>query len=74
MGPSDQSRTGKRGTECRSRLPFAQKMHDLEQEFDKNLFVPGTKEGLNIELDKAIHLRDFFTMGELVAHDALSGI
>ena len=48
------------------------KMHELEEEFDKNLFVPGTKEGLNIELDKAIHLRDFFTMGQLVAFDALS--
>ena len=46
------------------------KMHELEEEFDKNLFVPGTKEGLNIELDKAIHLRDFFTMGQLVAFDA----
>ncbi|MBO7415765.1 MAG: fumarate reductase/succinate dehydrogenase flavoprotein subunit, partial [Bacteroidaceae bacterium] len=48
------------------------KMHELEKEFDTNLFVPGTKEGLNVELDKAIHLRDFFTMGQLVAFDALS--
>ena len=48
------------------------KMKELQKEFDTNLFVPGTKEGLNVELDKAIHLRDFFTMGELVAHDALS--
>jgi succinate dehydrogenase / fumarate reductase flavoprotein subunit len=44
----------------------------LQKEFDTDLFIPGSKEGLNIELDKAIHLRDFFTMGELVAHDALS--
>ena len=48
------------------------KMKELQKEFDTNLFVPGTKEGLNVELDKAIHLRDLFTMGELVAHDALS--
>ena len=48
------------------------KMHELEKEFDTNLFVPGKKEGLNVELDKAIHLRDFFTMGQLVAFDALS--
>ena len=48
------------------------KMHELEKEFDTNLFVPGSKEGLNVELDKAIHLRDFFTMGQLVAFDALS--
>ena len=44
----------------------------LRKEFDTNLFIPGSKEGLNIELDKAIHLRDFFTMGQLVAYDALS--
>ncbi|MBR1787980.1 MAG: FAD-binding protein, partial [Bacteroidaceae bacterium] len=49
-----------------------EKMRALQKEFDTNLFVPGSKEGLNVELDKAIHLRDFFTMGELVAHDALS--
>ncbi|MGM9711832.1 MAG: fumarate reductase/succinate dehydrogenase flavoprotein subunit [Prevotella sp.] len=43
----------------------------LRKEFDTNLFVPGKKEGLNIELDKAIHLRDFILMGELIAYDAL---
>ncbi|MCH5181098.1 MAG: fumarate reductase/succinate dehydrogenase flavoprotein subunit [Prevotellaceae bacterium] len=48
------------------------KIDALEKEFETNLFVPGTREGLNIELDKAIHLRDFFTMGKLVANDALS--
>ncbi|MDO4800803.1 MAG: fumarate reductase/succinate dehydrogenase flavoprotein subunit [Prevotellaceae bacterium] len=44
----------------------------LRKEFWTNLFIPGDKESLNIELDKAIHLRDFLLMGELVAHDALS--
>ncbi|MBQ0064046.1 MAG: fumarate reductase/succinate dehydrogenase flavoprotein subunit [Prevotella sp.] len=44
----------------------------LRKEFWTNLFIPGEKEGLNIELDKAIHLRDFLLMGELVAYDALS--
>ena len=43
----------------------------LREEFNSNLFIPGKKEGLNIELDKAIHLRDFILMGELVAYDAL---
>ena len=47
-------------------------IRELRKEFWKNLFIPGEKEGLNIELDKAIHLRDFLLMGELVAHDALS--
>lgn len=46
-------------------------MKELRKEFDTNLFIPGTKEGLNTELDKAIHLRDFILMGELMAHDAL---
>ena len=43
----------------------------LREEFNTNLFIPGKKEGFNIELDKAIHLRDFILMGELVAYDAL---
>ena len=43
----------------------------LREEFNTNLFIPGKKEGLNIELDKAIHLRDSILMGELVAYDAL---
>ena len=46
-------------------------LKNIRKEFDTNLFVPGTKEGLNIELDKAIHLRDFILMGELIAYDAL---
>ena len=44
----------------------------IRHEFNTNLFIPGKKEGLNVELDKAIHLRDFILMGELIAHDALS--
>ena len=44
----------------------------IRKEFNTNLFIPGSKEGMNIELDKAIHLRDFITMGELIAYDALS--
>ena len=47
------------------------KMKALREEFNKNLFIPGKKEGLNVELDKAIHLRDFILMGELIAYDAL---
>ena len=48
------------------------KIKKLRKEFETNLFIPGSKEGLNTELDKAIHLRDFITMGELIAYDALS--
>ncbi|MBQ9466576.1 MAG: fumarate reductase/succinate dehydrogenase flavoprotein subunit [Muribaculaceae bacterium] len=48
------------------------KLRDLREEFENNLFVPGSKEGMNIELDKAFRLRDFITMGELIAYDALN--
>lgn len=48
------------------------KIAELRKEFESNLFIPGSREGLNVELDKAIHLEDFLTMGELIAYDALS--
>ena len=48
------------------------KIEELRKEFETNLFIPGTKEGLNVELDKAVHLDDFLTMGKLIAYDALS--
>ena len=48
------------------------KLKELRKEFESNLFVPGTAEGMNIELDKAFRLKDFITMGELIAYDALS--
>ena len=49
-----------------------EKIKALRKEFETNLFVPGTQEGMNIELDKAFRLRDFITMGELIAYDALN--
>jgi succinate dehydrogenase / fumarate reductase flavoprotein subunit len=45
-------------------------LKDIRKEFDEHVRIPGSKEGLNVELDKAIHLRDFITMGMLMAHDA----
>ncbi len=47
-------------------------LKDVREQFNTCVRVPGSKEGLNVELDKAIHLRDFILMGELIAHDALS--
>ena len=47
------------------------KIAEIRKEFETNLFVPGSKEGLNVELDKAIRLNDFITMGSLIAYDAL---
>nr|MBP7472355.1 fumarate reductase/succinate dehydrogenase flavoprotein subunit [Prevotella sp.] len=47
-------------------------LKDIRKEFNEHIRIPGDKEGLNVELDKAIHLRDFITMGELIAYDALN--
>ena len=47
-------------------------LKDIRVEFDEHVRIPGSREGLNVELDKAIHLRDFITMGELIAYDALN--
>jgi succinate dehydrogenase / fumarate reductase flavoprotein subunit len=44
----------------------------LRKVFYSELFVPGSTEGVNIELEKAIRLEDFFVMGELIAYDALN--
>jgi len=44
----------------------------LRKEFYSNLFIPGTTEGVNVELEKAIRLEDFILMGELIANDALT--
>ena len=44
----------------------------IRKEFETNLFIPGTQDGMNVELDKAFRLRDFITMGELIAYDALN--
>lgn len=45
---------------------------DIRKEFETNLFIPGSKDGMNVELDKAIRLNDFITMGHLIAYDALN--
>ena len=47
------------------------KLKEVREQFDTCVRIPGSKEGLNVELDKAIHLRDFILMGELIAYDAL---
>ena len=49
-----------------------EKLKDIRKEFETELFIPGSKEGMNVELDKAIRLNDFITMGELIAYDALN--
>ncbi len=44
----------------------------IREKFNKELYIPGSLEGMNVELDKAFRLNDFITMGELVAYDALN--
>ena len=46
-------------------------LKELRKTFYKELFVPGTTDGVNVELEKAIRLEDFILMGELIANDAL---
>ena len=44
----------------------------LREEFYKDVRVPGQREGLNIEMDKAARVADFMELGELMCLDALT--
>lgn len=44
---------------------------DLRKEFWSNVYIPGKNEELNDEIEKALHVADFFEIGELMARDAL---
>lgn len=48
-----------------------QEIAQLREEFHKNVFVPGTADELNPELEKAIRVADFMELGQLMAMDAL---
>ena len=43
----------------------------LREEFWKDVKVPGTMNGVNVELEKATRVADFLELGELMAYDAL---
>ena len=47
-------------------------IQQLKKEFWKDVYVPGTNEEFNTELEKAIRLADYFEIGELMARDALN--
>ncbi|MDG5799251.1 fumarate reductase/succinate dehydrogenase flavoprotein subunit [Marinilabiliaceae bacterium ANBcel2] len=47
------------------------KIKSIKKEFWSNVRIPGSKEGMNIELEKANRLVDFIEIGELMAIDAL---
>ncbi|MBK26997.1 MAG: succinate dehydrogenase flavoprotein subunit [Halobacteriovorax sp.] len=46
----------------------------LRAEFWKDVKVTGTKEGINVELEKANRVADFLELGELMARDALERV
>jgi succinate dehydrogenase / fumarate reductase flavoprotein subunit len=47
-------------------------INDLEQEFWKDLNIPGTRNDLNMELEKAGRVADYFEVGKLLVTDALN--
>jgi succinate dehydrogenase / fumarate reductase flavoprotein subunit len=47
-------------------------VHELKEEFWKDLKVTGTNEELNMELEKAGRVADFFELAELLITDALN--
>jgi succinate dehydrogenase / fumarate reductase flavoprotein subunit len=49
-----------------------QLIKELKEDFWKNLMVPGTKEEVNSELEKAGRVADYIELAELMAHDALN--
>ena len=54
-------------------LTKARKMvQELKAEFYKDVFVPGSADDYNPELEKATRVADFFELGELMIVDALT--
>lgn len=49
-----------------------QDIKGLKEEFWHNIRIPGDKESMNPELEKANRVADFIEMGELMARDALN--
>ena len=47
-------------------------IHDLRDEFWKDLNIPGSAEEVNMELEKAGRVADYFELSELVINDALN--
>ncbi len=49
-----------------------ERIAEIKKEFWSNVRIPGSKEGMNIELEKANRLADFLEIGDLMARDALN--
>ena len=48
-----------------------ERIREIKKEFWPNVRIPGSNDGMNIELEKANRLADFIEIGELMALDAL---
>src|SRR5574344_742741 len=48
------------------------KILDVKKTFWTEVFIPGSRNDLNVELEKALRLADFLEIGELMARDALN--
>lgn len=44
----------------------------LKKEFHEDVRIPGTMDEINQELERAVRVSDFFELGQLMCHDALS--
>lgn len=53
-------------------LKARQMVRDLRDEFHRDLFIPGTANEFNPELEKALRVEDFLELGELMIIDALN--
>jgi succinate dehydrogenase / fumarate reductase flavoprotein subunit len=49
-----------------------EKIKALRETFWKEVKIPGSKDNLNLELEKAVRVADFIDLGELMARDALN--
>ncbi|MBS2098183.1 fumarate reductase/succinate dehydrogenase flavoprotein subunit [Carboxylicivirga linearis] len=49
-----------------------EKIAAIKKEFWSNVRIPGSGEGMNVELEKASRLADFISIGDLMARDALN--
>lgn len=48
-----------------------ERIAEIKKEFWSNVRIPGSGEGMNVELEKASRLADFIEVGDLMARDAL---
>ncbi len=49
-----------------------EEIKEIRKDFYEDLYIPGSAEGINPELEKATKVADFLELGELMAYDALN--